>query len=190
LENAAAIQAGEIVVLMQDECHLLWGDCCGRVWGKRNQTIDVPMRNARQRQTYYGAVNMLTKDIHLKDCEKGDSENPIAYVRYLQELYADKTIWLFWDNASYHRSAALKAFLAQENQGLEKASWKIFCMPFEPHAPEQNPIEDIWLKGKNFLRKNFALNKTFSNVKQCFVNFLTSLRFDSHKFNWYFPQMI
>jgi transposase len=175
---------------MQDECHLLWGDCCGMVWGKRNQAIEVPISNARERQTYYGAVNILTKEIHLKDHEKGDSDNTIAYVKYLQEIYAEKTIWLLWDNASYHRSTALRDFLAQENQGLEKASWKILCIPFEPHAPEQNPIEDIWLKGKNFLRKNFALNKTFANVKQCFVNFLTSLQFNSHKFDWYFPQNI
>ena len=190
LENAAAIESGEIVVLLQDECHLLWGDCCGRVWGKRNQTIEVPMNNARQRQTYYGAVNMLTKDIHLQACDKGNSENTIAYVRYLQETSAGKTIWLWWDNASYHRSAALRDFLAQENEDLSKDAWKIFCIPFEPNAPEQNPIEDIWLQGKNFLRKNFVSNKTFSNVKQCFVSFLTSLRFDSHKFNWYFLQMI
>ena len=190
MENEAAIQEGEIVVLLQDECHLLWGDCCGMVWGKRNETIEVPMSNVRQRQTYYGSVNMLTKEVHLKDFEKGDSDNTIAYVRYLQEIYADKKIWLLWDNASYHCSEALKDFLAQENKGLEKESWKILCVPFAPHAPEQNPIEDIWLKGKNFLRKNFVLNKTFASVKQCFVNFLTSLRFDSHKFNWYFPQMI
>jgi transposase len=160
------------------------------VWGKRNEIIEVPMSNARQRQTYYGAVNMLTKELHLKEFSQGDSDSTIAYVRYLQETYADKRIWLLWDNASYHRSAAFKDFLSQENQHLEEASWKIFCMPFEPHAPEQNPIEEVWLKGKNFLRKNFVFNKTFASVKQCFVNFLTSLQFDSQKFNWYFPQII
>lgn len=96
---------------------------------------------------------------------------------------------------AYGVSSLLIAYKGKEgyldaHQGLAKDSWKIFCMPFEPNAPEQNPIEGIWLQGKNFLRKHFALNKTFANVKQCFVNFLTSLRFDSHKFNWYFPQMI
>jgi transposase len=178
------------VILLQDACHLLWGDCCGMVWGKRNQKIEVPISNARQRQTYYGAVNILTKTFHLKAFDKGDSRNTISYIQYLQELYPGKKIWLLWDNASYHRSAALQDFLAQQNQGLEEECWRILCIPFAPHAPEQNPVEDIWLKGKNFLRKNFVSNKTFASVKQCFVNFLTSLQFDSHKFNWYFPQII
>ena len=175
---------------MQDECHVLWGDCCGRVWGKRNQTIEVPMSNARQRQTYYGAINLLTKSLHLKAYEKWDSTSTIDYVRYVQSLYPGKKIWLLWDNASYHRSAAFKTFLAQENQGLSQEEWRVYCLPFAPHAPEQNPIEDLWLKGKNFLRKNFFLNKTFASVKQCFVNFLTSLEFTCNKFNWYFPQNI
>lgn len=190
MEHKEAIQQGEIVVLLQDECHLLWGDCCGMVWGKRNQAIEVPMTNARQRQTYYGAVNILTKKLHIKDFDKGDSRNTVAYVQYLQETYPGKKIWLLWDNASYHRSAMMQDFLAHANQNLEEDAWQILCLPFAPHAPEQNPIEDLWLKGKNFLRKNFALNKTFSSVKQCFVDFLTSRQFDSHKFDWYFPQII
>jgi transposase len=43
---------------------------------------------------------------------------------------------------------------------------------FEPNAPDQNPVEDVWLRGKNFLRKHFYENKTFNQVKYCFVNFL------------------
>jgi putative transposase len=33
-ENREEIEAGKIVVYMIDECHLLWGDVCGYVWGK------------------------------------------------------------------------------------------------------------------------------------------------------------
>ena len=31
-----AIERGELIVLVEDECHLVWGDVCGMVWGKRN----------------------------------------------------------------------------------------------------------------------------------------------------------
>jgi len=65
-------------------------------------------------------------------------------------------------------------------------------MRFAPNAPEQNPMEDIWLQGKNHLRKNFALHKTFAAVKQCFSQFLQRLVFDSVKFSCYLshPQII
>jgi len=45
------------VVFFVDECHLLWGDLCGYVWGKTDERIEVPIINERSKQTYYGAVN-------------------------------------------------------------------------------------------------------------------------------------
>jgi len=46
---------------MIDECHLLWGDVCGYVWGKTKIRIEVSMTNQRERQTYFGALNYQTK---------------------------------------------------------------------------------------------------------------------------------
>jgi len=58
--------------------------------------------------------------------------------------------------------------------------------------PEQNPVEDIWLKGKNFLRRDFYQNKTFAQVKKTFFNFLNGQIFNFPKlssFGTLFPQM-
>ena len=92
--------------------------------------------------------------------------------------------------ASYHRYAEMKKYLEEINKGLEEKDWKITCIFFEPDAPEQNPVEDIWLKGKNFLRKHFYMNKTFADVKKCFFNFLSSQLFNFDKLKWYLPQFI
>jgi hypothetical protein len=54
-------------------------------------------------------------------------------------------------------------------------------------VPEQNPTEDVWLKGKTHLRQQFALHKTFAQVQHCFSSFLKALRFPSTKFSWYWP---
>lgn len=56
-QHQEEIAAGEMIVLLEDECHLLWGDCLGYVWGKRGEAIEVWMLNEKERQTYYGAVN-------------------------------------------------------------------------------------------------------------------------------------
>ena len=56
----AKIESGQLIVLFQDECHLLWGDVCGYVWGPQNARVEVPMTNERERQTYYGVVNLAT----------------------------------------------------------------------------------------------------------------------------------
>jgi transposase len=83
-------------------------------------------------------------------------------------------------------------FLAPETADLAEADWKVTCLRFAPNAPEQNPTEDVGLKGKTHLRKRFALNKTFAQVTCGFSTFLNTLRFTSTKLSWYWPteQMI
>jgi len=158
------------------------------VWGKRNAPIVVPMTNERQRQTYYGALNLLTHEVHLWEGAAGDGENTVAYIQWCQSLYPGKKLLLLWDGASYHRGAALQEFLGHENASLHETDWKVTCLLFAPNAPEQNPTEDIWLKGKTHLRKRFAVNKTFAHVKRCFFTFLSSLSFASTKLHWYWPE--
>lgn len=176
-----------MVVLLQDECHLLWGDVCGYAWGPRGEALEVQMTNQKQRQTYYGAVNFMTRQLHLKAFPAGNSEHTQAYLKWLQELYPDKKLLLLWDGASYHRDNSLKEFLDQVNAGLEEEDWRITVCRFAPNAPEQNPVEDIWLAGKNHLRKCFAQNKTFAQVKHAFNSFLQDFSLQSAKFDWYAP---
>lgn len=85
-ENRSEIEAGTVVVYMIDECHLLWGDVCGYVWGKKNKRIEVPMTNQRERQTYFGALNYQTKEFFVREYEAGNSKNTVLFVKYLQNL--------------------------------------------------------------------------------------------------------
>jgi len=55
--NRPAITEGSLVVFFQDECHLLWGDLCGYVWGKTDERIELPIVNERQKQTYLGLTH-------------------------------------------------------------------------------------------------------------------------------------
>jgi hypothetical protein len=72
---------------------------------------------------------------------------------------------------------------------MPEDAWSLICISFAPNAPEQNPVEDIWLRGKNFLRKPFAQNKPFAAVKACFSRFLSDFRLESAKFAWYTPDL-
>ena len=122
----------------------------------------------------------------------GQWGNTVAYLHWGQTLYPAKKLVFLWDGASYHRGEEMQKFLAPENASLPAADWKVTCMRCAPHAPEQNPTEEVGLKGKTQVRKQFALNKTFAQVKRCFSTFLKALRFTSTKLRWYWPteQMI
>lgn len=73
-------------MLLEDECHLVWGDVCGMVWGKRNAPVTVAMTNARQRQTYYGALNLWTHECHLQEGAAGEGKPTVAYLQWCQSL--------------------------------------------------------------------------------------------------------
>ena len=65
-------------------------------------------------------------------------------------------------------------------------------MLFASNAPEQNFMEDIWLQGKSFVRKNFTKLKNFLDVKKCFQEHLETTQFDFKNLFLYgkFTQMI
>ncbi len=42
-ESREEIESETMIVLFVDECHLIWGDICGYVWGKTDSRIEVPI---------------------------------------------------------------------------------------------------------------------------------------------------
>lgn len=168
-----------------DECHLVWRDVCGYVWGKTDQRIEVPVVNERQKQTYFGALNLCSGAFWLQPYEKGNSEFTIAFVPSLLAAYPECRIALIWDGASYHRSQALRDYLESVNQGLEQSDWKITCIRLAPNAPEQNPVEDIWLQAKQLIREFYHLCKSFRVAKQLFELVTPHQTFDFPKISMY-----
>lgn len=59
------LETGKLRAFLIDECHLMWGDLNGYVWGTSDQEISVPVVNEREKQTYYGAVDYLEGDLLL-----------------------------------------------------------------------------------------------------------------------------
>lgn len=83
-QNHTEIESGRLVIFFVDECHLLWGDVCGYVWGKTNIRIEVPIQNEKERQTYFGGLNYQTKEFIIGEYSAGNSENTVAFIKDLQ----------------------------------------------------------------------------------------------------------
>lgn len=172
---------------MIDECHLLWGDLINYAWGKTNKRISVPLKNEKEKQTYYGALDYSTKEFILKEYCTANSKNTVSFLNHLQELRPGKKIAVIWDGATYHRSEEFKSYLDKVNQNLPPEDWQITCLRLAPHAPEQNPVEDIWLQTKTFVRKFYHLCKSFKVVKWLFDFFANGQVFDFPKVFEYAP---
>ncbi|MBK8205133.1 MAG: hypothetical protein IPK68_23510 [Bdellovibrionales bacterium] len=68
--------------------------CCGAI---RQGTCGVgetkngsPIQNIKQRQTYYGALNLYHRDFVLMPHDSGNGKNTVAFIKHLQNLNPDK----------------------------------------------------------------------------------------------------
>lgn len=82
-------------------------------------------------------------------------------------------------------SKEIQTFLDELNQDLQPEQWKIHCIRFAPNCPEQNPIEDIWLQAKTWVRRFCALIPTFSHLKWMFEWFIRHTTFDFRTLGMY-----
>ncbi len=78
-------------------------------------------------------------------------------------------------------SQEFREYLIAINQEKPEEEWLINCTKFSPNAPEQNPVEDIWLQAKNFIRKFYHLGNYFKVVKWLFKFFADGQIFDFPK---------
>src|SRR5207247_5211048 len=63
--------------------------------------------------------------------------------------------------------------------------WQVTCVLFAPNAPDQNPIEDVWLKAKQYVRKHWRECPTFELVMHMFEEALNTLSFRFEKLRMY-----
>jgi hypothetical protein len=89
---ATEIASGSVVVLYIDQCHLIWDDARGYVWGPRAQRIEILMTNFRERQTYYGAIDPLSGDAIVVPTETANGYWTTIFVEYLRQQYSEKVI--------------------------------------------------------------------------------------------------
>jgi transposase len=71
------------------------------------------------------------------------------------------------------------------NAALSEDQWQIHCVRFAPNDPTQNPIEDVWLQAKNWLRRMAGLKPSFSGLKTLFEQFLLLEAFSFEKMYTY-----
>jgi putative transposase len=94
--NRKKIESEELLVFFLDECHLIWGDICGYVWGKTDMRIEIPVKNEKEKQTYYGAINYRTGQVTTREYEQGNTENTIKFVQELIKENPKNRHYLGW----------------------------------------------------------------------------------------------
>ena len=76
--------------------------------------------------------------------ETGNSAHSVLFLKALRRNFQGRRVLAIWDRASSHRGDLVNASL-QELNGDHPAQERLIHLEyFAPHAPEQNPMDDVW----------------------------------------------
>lgn len=163
------MEAGQVSAFFIDESHLHWHEACGYGWGRRDRRLEVAIENGLQRQTYYGALDIGKGTFLMQAYPKANAHHTVDFIRYLQQRRPGQKLLIFWDGVSYHHQQAMRTFLETIQADLPPDEWKIDCTRLAPYTPQENPVEDLWLKGKTFVRTHALWTTCFEQIKDLFV---------------------
>jgi len=159
----------DTVLLVGDEMILSTQTTFQKIWLPVNNYPKIDVANKRANRSIYGFLNITNGVQHAFKKERQNSVITVKVLEALCKEYKGKKIVLYWDNAPWHRSKEVKAWLS-------KAGCKIRLELFPPYAPELNPQEHVWKEG----RSKTTHNQFIENIDQAtdkFVDYLNNTVF-------------
>ncbi len=152
-------------IFVADESSIVWETELRRAWLKKGEKTILKVNRTKQRQNYFGALNLRSHRHHLVPLSWQNTETMIEALRGLSKKYPEKKLCIIWDNARWHRSNALRVLLGK---GKEFSHIRFVWLP--PYAPDQNPEEHVWKYGKEHIA-----NRVYASFKELTDTFASAL---------------
>ena len=150
-----------VEVFFVDESHFTNEPYVQRGWCRKGQQVKVPTPTQRQSATLLGALHLRTQRFYWKRAARGTSKGFLEFLHQLHQRFPEALLILILDNATMHKSRAVKRFLTPHD-------W-VVLEHLAPYSPEYNPIERFWqwLKAKVYGATAFAtIDDVIHRVRQ------------------------
>ena len=136
----------DTVVLVGDEAAISSQTRTQKVWLPVNGAAVVEDTTKRKMVHFYGFLNVQSGEAFAYKTKAQTGEITISVLKKLARIYPHKRIVIIWDNASWHKSRAVREFLSKTKQ------FKLYNFP--PYAPELNPQEHVWKEMRDKVLNN------------------------------------
>ena len=124
-------------MVFQDEVEIHHHPTLTRLWAPVGTQPEVPAPGKNTKKTIYGGVDYATGRIVYTVADTKSGWNFIAFLAVLLKTYTGQRIRLVCDNARFHHTKAVQAFLAEHADQIT-----LFWLP--PYCPDLNLIERLW----------------------------------------------
>lgn len=114
----------------------------------------VPAAGTNRRLCIYGALNYRTGQSHYLVHPKKNSQQFCEFLWQLLEANSERRLVLVIDNASYHRTKAIRQLLDDHGD-------HVFVIWLPPYSPELNLIEGLW----GYLKRSALNNYFYGEIK-------------------------
>lgn len=153
-EEFMLTKADDVEVLFADAVHPEHNAMAAYGWIKRGEKRTLKTNSGRQRLNLHGAINAETHQITLIESKTVNAESTIELLQAVEQAYPlSSEIFIILDNARYHYSKEVKAY-------LENSKIKLVFLP--SYSPNLNLIERIW----KFFKKKVLYNTYHKNLEE------------------------
>jgi transposase len=150
-----------VEVFFVDASHFPNAPYVQRGWCRKGHQVKGPTPTQRQSATLFGALHLRTQRFYWKRAARGTSKRFLEFLHQLHQRFPEALLILILDNATMHKSRAVKRFLTQHD-------W-VVLEHLAPYSPEYNPIERFWqwLKAQVYGATAFAtIDDVIHRVRQ------------------------
>jgi transposase len=132
----------DVVPLAADEMILTTKTTTQKIWLPQGKTVRVEVSNGSiKRRQIYGFLNLKTGQEHAFKTLKQNMFITAGILKEIRKMYPTKKIVLLWDNAGWHKGSVVQEFIKQDGN--------METIHFPKYAPEENPQEHVWKRGRS-----------------------------------------
>ena len=151
-ENFMFSKLEDVEVVFLDAVHPEHNAMAAYGWIKRGEEKELKTNSGRQRLNLHGAINAETYEITIIESDTVNADSTIQLLSEIEQRYPGASvIKVILDNARYHYSKELKAYVATSRIDL------VFLPSYSPNL---NLIERVW----KFFKKKVLYNTYYENV--------------------------
>lgn len=158
----------EIIILCEDEMKLSTQTTFQKIWLPANEYPQVEINNKKEARSIYGFLNVKTGQEHAFKTSWQNMYITREQLQKIRKIYPKKHILLLWDGPGSHKGREVTNFLREDGN--------IEIIYFPPYAPEENPQEHVWKKGRKEVSHNHFI-EDIDTATDNFVNYLNTTKF-------------